>query len=140
MEDLALGRAAQAVSHRVREVVFGAGDSKHPALIQIAQMAEVYVTFIKQGNFTAFEIGTQLAASFVVVLGSGVHNDKSRQQALPIQTHVGFGRCFAPARQRVRQSMEIRLSTQLNDGCVGLVAGGGIEPPTQGFSVLCSTN
>ncbi len=23
---------------------------------------------------------------------------------------------------------------------LGVVAGGGIEPPTQGFSVLCSTN
>jgi len=25
-------------------------------------------------------------------------------------------------------------------GFIEMVAGGGIEPPTQGFSVLCSTN
>ena len=37
------------------------------------------------------------------------------------------------------EALNIRKPLFYN-GFVGVVAGGGIEPPTQGFSVLCSTN
>jgi hypothetical protein len=52
-------------------------------------------------------------------------------------------------RKEVRYALVIHLDcrchqkskkTLINQGLFEVVAGGGIEPPTQGFSVLCSTN
>lgn len=79
------------------QVLLGASDPMDAALIQIPQMAEVHVTLVQQGDFAALEISAQFPGAFVVVLRSGVHDDESRQQALQVQSHVGFGSGFAPA-------------------------------------------
>ena len=44
--------------------------------------------------------------------------------------------------ERARRSLNDFIKTRAKKflDSSGMVAGGGIEPPTQGFSVLCSTN
>ena len=57
---------------------------------------------------------------------------------------LGLGKTLARGKGALRRLRYSRMWTQRKthhaDGLINLVAWGGIEPPTQGFSILCSTD
>ncbi len=81
----------------IGQVLLGPGHPKDAAPVQVPQMSKVHITLVKQGDFTAFQIGAQFARPQVVMLGGGVHDDEPGQQALQVQAKMCFGGGFAPA-------------------------------------------
>ena len=72
-------------------VFFGSGDPENPAPVQVAQMAEIDATLVKQDDFAALDPGADLARASVIVLAGGADNHKAGQQTLQVQAHMRFG-------------------------------------------------
>ncbi len=87
-QDVSLGLFQTLANHPVVQVVFGAGDPEDGPACQTEKVGKVHVGFVKDGDLTGLQPGTQRQGPCVVVMGSLLDNGESGKEALEVEPQV----------------------------------------------------